>query len=246
MRPKAFLTISERNGCNMKKSEIKIGGIPAILWGESSDRLYIHVHGKMSRKEYAEDFACIANAKGIQTLSFDLPEHGERKNSKERLDVWNGIRDLKTISDYAFQGWKELSLFACSIGAYFSLNTYSGMKFEKCLFQSPVVDMEYLVNQMMLWFDVTPERLEEEKEIPNAVDPLRWDYYQYILSHPVKEWNIPTAILYGAKDELQSREVMEAFARRFSCELTVSENSEHPFMTSGDKIIVDRWLAENI
>jgi hypothetical protein len=31
-----------------------IDGIPAILWGERSEKIYIHVHGKMSRKEYAE------------------------------------------------------------------------------------------------------------------------------------------------------------------------------------------------
>ena len=41
------------------------------------EKVYIHVHGKMSRKEYAEAFAEIAEKKGYQTISFDLPEHGE-------------------------------------------------------------------------------------------------------------------------------------------------------------------------
>lgn len=62
----------------MEKETLYIDGIPAILWGTASEKIYIHVHGKMSKKEYAEQFAIIADNKGYQTLSFDLPEHGER------------------------------------------------------------------------------------------------------------------------------------------------------------------------
>lgn len=123
---------------------IYIEGIPSILWGKPSSKLYIHVHGKMSKKEYAEQFAKIAESKGYQTLSFDLPEHGERTDSTYRCDVWNGIHDLNVIADYAFAKWEIVSLFACSLGAYFSLNSYTDRKFEKCLFQSPIVDMKWL------------------------------------------------------------------------------------------------------
>lgn len=63
----------------MKKQNMRIGGIPAILWGEPSEHVYLHVHGKQSCKELAEEFAQIAQEKGFQTLSFDLPQHGERR-----------------------------------------------------------------------------------------------------------------------------------------------------------------------
>lgn len=222
-----------------------LGDIPAILWGEDSNRVYVHVHGKMSRKEYAESFAAIAETKGYQTLSFDLPEHGERTDSK-RCDVWDGVSDLRTISDYAFANWERVSLYACSIGAYFSLNAYNTMPFEKALFQSPIVDMERLVKNMMLWSGVTEAELESKKEIPSPVDTLRWDYYQYIISHPITQWNIPTAILYGGKDNLQPEESVRAFAEKFGCSLTVSENSEHPFMAQSDALIVENWLCRNI
>lgn len=43
---------------------IQINNIPAMIWGKKSDKIYIHVHGKMSCKEYAEDFATIAEKKG--------------------------------------------------------------------------------------------------------------------------------------------------------------------------------------
>jgi hypothetical protein len=79
---------------------------------------------------------------------------------------------------------RTVSLFACSLGAYFSLNTYADKCFEKCLFQSPIVDMKWLVEHMMLWSNVSEEQLKAEQEIETAVDTLRWDYYQYIISHP--------------------------------------------------------------
>lgn len=230
----------------MKTQSIKINTIPAIIWGEKSDKVYINVHGKMSCKEQAEFFAKIAEEKGYQTLSFDLPEHGERKESDYRCDIWNGMHDLTEIGNYAFSMWSDISLFACSLGAYFSLNTYADRKFMNCLFQSPVLDMEYLVQQMFCWFNVTEEKLYMEKEIPTPVDVLRWDYYQYIKKHPINKWNIPTSILYGGKDNLQSVEVIHKFVKAHDCKLTISQSSEHPFMEKEDIETVRIWLEENL
>ena len=230
----------------MITKSIKINNIPAIIWGEQSDRVYIHVHGKMSRKEYAEQFAQIAEKKGYQTLSFDLPEHGERNDSDYRCDIWNGMKDLSLIADYTFSKWNDVSLFACSLGAYFSLNTYADKKFSKCLFQSPLLNMEYMIRQMFQWYDVSEERLRLEKEIPTPFDTLRWDYFQYVLEHPIKNWSIPTSILYGGKDNLQPIEVIQTFADTHHCKLTISENSQHPFMQPEDVEIVAEWLEDNI
>lgn len=233
-------------GGKMEQTALNINGIPSILWGRRSDRLYIYIHGKNSRKEYAESFAKIAEENGFQTLSFDLAQHGERTDDSYRCDVWNGITDLNIVADYAFANYSRISLFACSLGAYFALNAYAERKLEKCLFQSPIVDMEWLVKHMMLWSGVTEHRLEAEKEIETDIDLLRWDYYCYILSHPVKKWDIPTAVLYGGKDNLQPQESLNDFVGRFGAKLTVSENSEHPFMAQTDAPIVEKWIRDNI
>ena len=63
----------------MKKLEFEIAGIPALLVGEPSERLYLYVHGKMGCKEEALDFAERACPAGYQVLAIDLPEHGQRK-----------------------------------------------------------------------------------------------------------------------------------------------------------------------
>lgn len=230
----------------MKKNRIEINRIPAIIWGEKSDKVYLCVHGKMSSKESAEGIAIIAEQRGYQTISFDLPGHGERKNEDKRCDIWNGIQDLTAIGDYVFANWKEVSLYACSLGAYFCLNAYHTRKIEKCLFQSPILDMEYLIKQMMVWFEISEERLAREKEIDTPIDTMTWDYYQYVKAHPVLNWNTKTHILFAGRDTLQSLKIVKAFAGRFNCVLTISENSEHPFMSEEDRPIVDQWLQDNL
>lgn len=230
----------------MKAERKEIENIPALIWGETSDKVLLCVHGKMASKECAEGIAGIAQEKGYQTVSFDLPQHGERKNEEDRCDIWNGIRDLTTVGDYVFFRWKEASLYACSLGAYFSLHAYSMKDFRQCLFQSPILDMEYLIGQMMQWFAVSEERLEREQEVDTPIDVLSWKYYRYVKEHPVCHWSIPTRILYAGKDNLQTMEVVKRFAERFGCTVTVSEGSEHPFMEAEDGPIVDRWLRENL
>lgn len=231
----------------MKTERITIEGIPAIIWGEKSDSIYIFVHGKMSSKEEAEGFAGKAEQRGYQVLSFDLPEHGERKDEDYPCMVWNGVHDLGVAGNYAQANWKNIYLFGSSLGAYFSLLAYKDMLIMKALFLSPVLDMVRLIQNMMKWFDVSEQELMEKGEIPTPMgETLYWDYYCYAKEHPVDRWDIPTAILYGSEDNLTEREVAEDFAERFKCNLTVLEGSEHWFHTEWQLNAFDKWLDENI
>lgn len=225
----------------MKKEYQMVEGIPAIIWGAPSDRAYLYVHGKLSSKEAAADFAAIAQERGYQTVSFDLPQHGDRAGEQTPCDVWHGTADLRKLTDFAFANWKTVSLYACSLGAYFSLQCLADRPLEKCCFQSPIVDMEHLIRKMMLWFGITEERLAQEKEVETPIDRMSWDYYQYVLAHPAAHWPHPTAILYAGQDNLQSAEVIEAFASRFGCTVTIEPDSEHPFLAEGDAQKVERW-----
>lgn len=230
----------------MKITKFYIGKIPVIIWGAKSDKIYIYVHGKKDNKESAESLAIIAESKGYQTISFDLPEHGERKDENYRCDIFNGIFDLKQIGSYVFANWKDVSLFACSLGAYFSLQAYKNNIFHKCLFLSPIVDMEYLIKRMFLWFDVTEEMLFIKREILTPIDILSWDYYQYIKNNPIVKWNSCTYILYGGKDNLQSLQVIKNFAMFNHVILTISKHSEHSFIKNEDDEVVKKWLCNNL
>lgn len=145
----------------------------------------------MACKECAEAFAAIAAERGWQTLNFDLPDHGERRNHGEVCDVFAGVRDLNAMADYAFSHWTAVALYGCSLGAYFSLCALADRPIVNCLFQSPIVDMEHLIRKMFDWFCVTEERLEREGEIPTAIDTLSWKYFQLCSPTPSRAGRRP-------------------------------------------------------
>ena len=231
----------------MKKETLKIKNIPAVLWGEKSNSVYIYVHGKLSSKEEARGFAEKAVQKGYQVLSFDLPEHGDRANEDYPCMVWNGVHDLDVIGKYAEQNWSDICLFGNSLGAYFSLLAYKDFPLRKCLFLSPVLDMERLIRNMMEWSRVSEQELKGKREIAASIgETLYWDYYCYVRENPIDKWNVPTEILYGSDDNLAERWVVERFSERFSCGLTVLDDSGHWFHTERQLAFLDGWIDRHV
>ena len=195
--------------------------------GEKSIKVFIAVHGNMSNKE--DDVIKILAEKvtgnGYQVLSFDLPEHGERKDDTNYLcKVQNCVKDLKQIIEYAKQNYEEIYLWACSMGAYFSLISYKDEDIKNSLFLSPVVNMKVIIDNMMLWSNTTEEKLKEMQEIKtNFGQTLYWDYYEYVKNNPITIWNKKTFVLYGNKDNLQDENIIKDFCNNFNCSLTILE-----------------------
>ena len=181
-------------------------------------------------------------------LSFDLPEHGERKFDTSYLcKVQNCINDLKRIIEYAKANFKEINLWACSMGAYFSLLAYKDENIKKCLFLSPVVDMKIIIDNMMKWSSVTQEELKEKQEIKtNFGQTLYWDYYEFVKNNPITNWNKKTHILYGNKDNMQDENLIKDFANRFNCGLSIMENGEHYFHTEEQLEFYKNWLENYV
>lgn len=152
----------------MKTKRIKINNIPSIIWGEKRDKVFIAIHGNMSNKE-DEIIKILANNivnKDYSLISFDLPEHGDRKENKEYLcKVQNCVKDLKIIMDYAKTNYNRINIFANSMGVYFSLLAYKNEKIDLCLFLSPVIDMKYIIDNMMSLCSVNEKELERKREI---------------------------------------------------------------------------------
>lgn len=228
---------------NIEMRRIQVNEIPAILWGKDSKKLYLYIHGQGGYKEEAEMFSKIVNQYGWQVLSIDLPEHGERKNEINSFDPWHVVPELSMIMEYAKSRWEKISLFANSIGAWFSMLSFEKENFWNCLFVSPVVDMKKLIAKMMNWANVSETQLEKERIIPTDFgQTLSWEYWQYVLAHPILKWKIPTKILYGEKDHLVDRQIIEEFAYKFNCDLTIMENGEHWFHTKQQLDVMHKWI----
>ncbi len=226
----------------MKETAFQIGQVPAILYGEKADRIFLFVHGKHGCKEGAKPFAEAVCPKGWQVLAMDLPEHGARQGGAETLDPWHVVPELEAVRAYILAHWTSMALRADSIGAWFSMLAFGDTPLEQCLFVSPVLDMAALIRRMMAWAGVTEAELEARGTIPTDFgETLSWAYYQYAMSHPIARWDSPTAILYAGQDHLTRRQEAEAFASRFRCGLTVMEEGEHWFHTPEQLDFLARW-----
>lgn len=234
----------------MKIDRINISNIPSIIWGEKSNRVFIAVHGNMSNKEdeVIKILAEKVTSNGYQVLSFDLPEHGERKDNTNYLcKVQNCVNDLKLIMEYAKANYEEINLWACSMGAYFSLLAYKNENIEQCIFLSPVVNMKVIIDNMMLWSNTTENELREKQEIKTDFgQTLYWDYYLYVKENPITNWNKKTYILYGNEDNMQDENIIKNFSENFSCKLSILEDGEHYFHTEKQLDYYKNWLSKTL
>ena len=230
----------------MKTERFTLKNIPLLLIGEPARRVYLYIHGKNGSKEEALDFAELACPAGYQVLAVDLPEHGERKGSSEKLLPWVVIPELQFICQYAKVHWRSVSLRATSIGAWLSMMALQDKELKQALFVSPVVDMEDLITNMMQWAGVTEAQLQQAEEIPTTFgETLSWKYLCWVREHPL-QWHTPTQVLYGEKDNLTSREVLDHFKSNTGAHLTIMADGEHWFHTELQLAVLQEWERAHI
>ncbi len=224
----------------MRTERLRIGGIPAALYGEPADRGYLFLHGQMGHKEEAETFARTACPKGYQVLSIDLPGHGERRDRGEELAPWTAAPDIRAALDWAGRRWKSISLRANSIGAYFAMLAFDAP--DRALLVSPILDMEELILTMLSRAGATEGQLRERGEIAAPFgQTLSWKYLCWVRAHPLRDWTCPVRILYGGRDDMTARRTVEAYVRRHDARLTVMEEGEHWFHTPGQLAGLRGW-----
>ncbi|MCI6482421.1 alpha/beta fold hydrolase [Treponema porcinum] len=188
--------------------------------------------------------------------------HGKGGNASESTHYENLFPDCKVIGlDYkTFSPWEtgkeihdavvslktefeSIILIANSIGAFFCMNANLNSLIEKAYFISPVVNMEKLICDMMKWANVTEAELEQRKIIPTDFgEELSWEYLCYVREHSLN-WQVPTSIIYGEKDNLTSIETMRAFAEKQGASLTVMKGGEHWFHTEEEMKFLDEWIG---
>ena len=102
------------------------------VWGTESERAYIYVHGMNGSKDDAEGFAGTAERFGYQVVSFDV----------RSFDPVNTLPELEGVYSFAAERWENVSLYAVSIGVWYSMVCFRGRSFAQTLLVSPVVSPE--------------------------------------------------------------------------------------------------------
>ena len=156
---------------------------------------------------------------------------------------WESIGEFQAEAKRLLSEYDSVILVANSIGAYFSLLSLADMPIEKAYFISPIANMEKLILDMMQWAGVTEDEIKEKGVIATDFgEDLSWEYLTWVRSHPVR-WHIPTEILYGSEDNLQSMDTVKAFAAGCGAGLTVMEHGEHWFHTEEQLQFLREWLV---
>ena len=224
-----------------------ICGIPTVLYGEPSERCYLFLHGKEGCKEEGAAFYELVAHEGWQVLAIDLPEHGERKGQEVKMKPWSVVPELVIVMNDMKKHWSQLGLRANSIGAWFAMEAFHGDEFVKSLFVSPILDMNKLIANMMIWANVTKEQLKEQGEISTDFgETLSWRYYEYAKRFPIRNWDCDTFLLYGSGDNLTSREIVDHFVARFGFHLTVMDGGEHWFHTPEQVSVLNQWTRQSV
>ena len=193
-------------------------------------KLFIYIHGKGGSADESLHYKSLFP--DCDVVGFDYKSN----------TPWDAKKEFSDYFDSVANGYDEVCLIANSIGAFFSMNALGQKSIKKAFFISPMVNLEKLICDMMMWAGVSEETLREKKEIPTDFgETLSWEYLCYVRKNPV-EWHIPTHILYGSKDNLTSLETMQEFADKTGATITVMDGGEHWFHTEEQMEFLDRWI----
>ncbi|BEO89614.1 alpha/beta hydrolase [Fusobacterium nucleatum] len=190
----------------------------------------IYIHGKYGTAEEAEYYKKFFNKADI--IGFEYTSEYP----------WDFQKEFSNFIDNIYTKYKKISIIANSIGAYFTMLSLTNKNIEKAFFISPIVDMEKLITDMMFLENITEKELYKKKKIKTSFgETLSWDYLTFVRKNPI-EWNVPTYILYGEKDNLTSYETILNFTNKSKANLTVMKDGEHWFHTDEQMKFLDNWI----
>lgn len=197
-------------------------------------KVVIYIHGRGGNAEEAEHYKELFSSCDVVGLNYTA------------RFPWEAKKEFPLIFDSVCKHYESVQIVANSIGAYFAMNALSDKQIEKAYFISPIVNMQKLITDMMLWANVTDSELQDKKEIKTDFgETLSWNYLCYVKENPIT-WRIPTHILFGEKDNLTSYATISEFSKRINATLTIMKNGEHWFHTEEEMKFLDEWIKRYI
>ena len=99
-------------------------------------------------------------------------------------------------------------------------------------------------------------RVDRENMIQECGNPIVEDDFhgfshrncegtEQLRNHKIS-WDVPTEILYGSADHLQSVDTIQQFAAKEAVNVTIMEGGEHWFHTDEQMSFLDQWLRNSI
>ena len=103
------------------------------------DKAVIYIHGKGGDAEEAIHYKPLFSDCDVIGLDYTAQF------------PWEAKKEFPLLFSSICENYRSVEIIANSIGAYFAINALSNQQIEKAYFISPVVDMERLIADMMIW-----------------------------------------------------------------------------------------------
>ncbi len=195
------------------------------------NKAVVYIHGKGGNAGEAEHYKPLFPE--YKVIGFDYQSN----------TPWEAAEEFPAYIRLLQKEFDSVIMIANSIGAFLAICTLHDIPIEKVYFISPIVDMERLIMDMMQWAGVQEEELREKGTIETSFgETLSIEYLNWVRNHPVC-WSVPTSVLYGSNDNLQSANTIKAFAERTGADVTVLENGEHWFHDKEQMAFLDEWIC---
>ncbi|TGD23659.1 alpha/beta hydrolase [Companilactobacillus suantsaicola] len=194
----------------------------------------LYVHGKGGSAAEARRFG------------MDCPEYDVFGVDYQEYLPW--VVEKLILEDYErlSRNYESVSLITNSIGTYFGMLALQDKPLKKALFISPILDMEKSITDSLQAENISETQLQKEAQITlKTGKEVSWRYLQFVREHPI-DWQVPTSILYGEKDDHTSIETVNKFVSEHSCKLTVMPKGEHWFHTREQLAFLDKWTKKEL
>lgn len=196
------------------------------------DSVVLYIHGQGGSAEEAAHYVPFFPNSDVIGLDY------------QSQTPWEAREEFSRLFDAVCGPYQSVAVIANSIGAFFAMHALADKKIDKARFISPIVDMQKLIEDMMIWANVSEDELCEKGKIETTFgQTLSWEYLTYVKTHPL-DWAVPTHILYGSRDHLTSHAAISTFAERINAPLTVMDGGEHWFHTPEQMQFLDTWIME--
>lgn len=117
------------------------------------NKLIVYIHGKGGSEEEAEHYKALF--KDCEVIGFDYVAQSP----------WDAKDELPSLFDSICGDYESVTVIANSIGAYFTMISLGDRRIEKAFSISPVVNMEKLIKDMMMWANVTEDELRKKAKL---------------------------------------------------------------------------------
>lgn len=194
----------------------------------------VYIHGKGGSTNEAEHYKHLFE--DCDVIGFDY----------QAQTPWEAKTEFTNFFTEVTAMYEQISIVANSIGAFFALHALPDFKLFKAYFISPIVNMEHLIENMLQWANVTEAELKQRGTIKTEFgETLSWKYLNWVRNNQIN-WYVPTHILYGSKDNLQSLKDIDDFAAKIGADVTIMKDGEHWFHTEEQMRFLDNWITTNI